>query len=887
MWHDQGCKQLQQQIRAINQHTADEAALAKLQQLQCAYQNRVRKLVRKHKATVGRERLAMWRTDKRSFWRSYKPRASRSPFSPAFVAQHFCTKMNSYQAPPDRQRQAIRPQDIDVTSSCPSVPAIIAAIKAMDSHAAGTDGIPTALFKPWVASLPRQRGAEGGIASVQASQPSVAAAPNAVAHIAAGLHLVYERISQSATVPSGWRSALLAPIHKGKGDLADISNYRPLSMPSVACRVWSCIINKKLMQAAGEKNILPDVMYGFLPGKSCSDPLFIVRHLADMHKAGKGQIFAVAFMDLSGAYDSVCRELMFEKLQKQVGLSDHSLATLRGLYDGTQCIVKCEGGLSEPFEVRCGVRQGCPLSTTLFNLFIHDLHTYLGEHCAGMGVKLRRKVEDDVVQQRLRGQPQRHAATPHPVHVSDLSYADDINLCAGSPQHLQTLLDRFATYCKEHGLIINPSKCETMVFSGGGAWPHDSWSVEELSGVRRPLARVVKFKYLGVELHGGSSILAVRDHRYTRMVAAQSTIYKRLSELHTGNDPQLIADLFDSVTAAAGSYGCEIWCTPLLSGWQAITACPLHRYQTLVYKRALGVPNNTSNLLTLFEMGRYPLQIAWLSRVVRYWNKRVAEVAWEAQKHRNDGDDAEQQVRPDQTGSLLTQAFCANVHYGLDQNRNCWSKELCAGLQFVMPEVDWRSHMLDLRPIDPRQIVKHAKHAFCKTIQQFTADPTADGTKERQRCKYASWMLLGGVVAPHTELPVPAYLSADAPLIKKRALASIRLSNAPIRTAQLHEPAYNLRHCNRCRTAQADSEQHWLYDCAALAGVRQKHAAVVARYTSVRDLMTAVYDSSSVDEVLDFVMDATKVANKYDMDGQRQGITRQAGRPVRHQGGTR
>ena len=34
-------------------------------------------------------------------------------------------------------------------------------------------------------------------------------------------------------------------------------------------------------------------------------------------------------MDLSGAYDSVCRELMFEKLQKLVGLSEHSLATLQ------------------------------------------------------------------------------------------------------------------------------------------------------------------------------------------------------------------------------------------------------------------------------------------------------------------------------------------------------------------------------------------------------------------------------------------------------------------------------------------------------------------------------------------------------------------------------
>ena len=157
-----------------------------------------------------------------------------------------------------------------------------------------------------------------------------------------------------------------------------------------------------------------------------------------------------------------------------------------------------------------------------------------------------------------------------------------------------------------------------------------------------------------------------------------------------------------------------------------------------------------------------------------------------------------------------------------------------------MPEVDWRAHMTDLRPIDLRQVITHAEQAFCKTIQQFNADPAADNTKERQRCKYASWMLLRGADATHTELPAPAYLSVAAPLIKKRALAGVRLSNAPIRTVQLHDLAYSLRHCKRCGTAQADDEDHWLFNCSVLAGVRWKHADVVAKHTSIHDLMSAV-----------------------------------------------
>jgi hypothetical protein len=53
------------------------------------------------------------------------------------------------------------------------------------------------------------------------------------------------------------------PIYKGKGQLADPSNYRPLSIPDVACRVWGSILNQRLLDAT--KDILPDTMFGFRP----------------------------------------------------------------------------------------------------------------------------------------------------------------------------------------------------------------------------------------------------------------------------------------------------------------------------------------------------------------------------------------------------------------------------------------------------------------------------------------------------------------------------------------------------------------------------------------------------------------------------------------------
>ena len=189
--------------------------------------------------------------------------------------------------------------------------------------------------KPWAPHSGDDSSEDDGDAAQGSGQGTAA---GAVTQISTALSHVFDSISRSSTVPTEWSTGLLSPIYKNKGDLADITNYRPLSIPSVVCRLWSSITNQKLMAACSERGLLPDVMFGFTPGKSCSDPLFILRHLTDMHKGKQGEIYAVAFMDLSGAYDSVCRELLFEKLQKLVGLSEHSLATLQCLYNNTHCV---------------------------------------------------------------------------------------------------------------------------------------------------------------------------------------------------------------------------------------------------------------------------------------------------------------------------------------------------------------------------------------------------------------------------------------------------------------------------------------------------------------------------------------------------------------------
>jgi hypothetical protein len=198
----------------------------------------------------------------------------------------------------------------------------------------------------------------------------------------------------------------------------------------------------------------------------------------------------------------------------------------------------------------------------------------------------------------------------------------------------------------------------------------------------------------------------------------------------------------------------------------------------------------------------------------------------------------------------------------------CWAKELCDGLKFVQPDLDWEGHMRQLLPIDHRQAARDAKSAFCQSIQQFASDPTADDCPDgRRRCTYAQSMLLGGIAHTHAELPVPAFLTADAPLIKKRALARLRLGAAPISANQEHskDSRYSERICKRCSAQQVDNEQHLLFECSVFSHIRHKFAAVLEGHHDLAGLMKGVYDTSTVDGVMDYVLEVLQCL------GHRQG----------------
>jgi hypothetical protein len=218
--------------------------------------------------------------------------------------------------------------------------------------------------------------------------------------------------------------------------------------------------------------------------------------------------------------------------------------------------------------------------------------------------------------------------------------------------------------------------------------------------------------------------------------------------------------------------------------------------------------------------------------------------------------------------STLSQVFYSNVHFGLKEGVACWTKQLLEALKvFIIPEgvdgVSWKNHMSSFLVgsrfqgcaacSTPGILPEHHTDSLLYLLHPLRLCAPSN----RQRCKYAQWMLFGGLQANHVDLPRAAraaYLDADLPLVKKHAAARARLGSAPIRAVLEHQQTstYPELICRRCNRG-VDDEAHWLLKCRALLHIRRKYTTLLRSRRSVDKLMSAMYDRNQIADIVNTI----------------------------------
>lgn len=111
-----------------------------------------------------------------------------------------------------------------------------------------------------------------------------------------------------------------------------------------------------------------DQQAGFRPGRSCTDQITTLQIIVEQSIEWNSPLY-VNFVNYKKAFDSLDRETLW-KLLRHDGVPMKFVNLIWNTYDGLSCRVVHEGQLTEKFEVKTGLRQGCLLSPFLFLLAI-------------------------------------------------------------------------------------------------------------------------------------------------------------------------------------------------------------------------------------------------------------------------------------------------------------------------------------------------------------------------------------------------------------------------------------------------------------------------------------------------------------------------------------
>ena len=282
-------------------------------------------------------------------------------------------------------------------------------------------------------------------------------------------------ILESGIIPKDWKESRVNLHFKG-GDPRMLANYRPVTITSVAYKLMMYVLQERVDRWAEENNLFGEFQGGFRQKRSADDNLFILERLTEMSNA-RGDQLLLAFIDLEKAYDRVDRKKLLDVLEKR-GMSPGLVNLLAEVYSGDRVKFVLKDVETPFIEVTAGVRQGCPLSPSLFNIYMRDVEDQF--HVEGEGFKCHVR-EDGVLKEEW---------------ISGLLYADDICVIARSDQELQRILVRLESVFGEYGMKVSFRK-SSIIRVGRECevkqWRIQGGEIEEKS----------EAKYLGFMLRGG------------------------------------------------------------------------------------------------------------------------------------------------------------------------------------------------------------------------------------------------------------------------------------------------------------------------------------------------------------------------------------------------
>ena len=164
-----------------------------------------------------------------------------------------------------------------------------------------------------------------------------------------------------------------------KNDRSKATNYQPVSLTAVTCKLHKHIITLAIINHLESHGILSDMQHGFQHARSCETQLVtFIQKLMDK-VADDGQVDFV-IMDFAKAFDKVPYQCLLRKLH-QYGIQDSNLDWIATFLTDHSQRVMVDGEASQAAPITSVVPQGSVLGPILFLRYINDLPEQVFYRC--------------------------------------------------------------------------------------------------------------------------------------------------------------------------------------------------------------------------------------------------------------------------------------------------------------------------------------------------------------------------------------------------------------------------------------------------------------------------------------------------------------------------
>ena len=246
------------------------------------------------------------------------------------------------------------------------------------------------------------------------------------------------------------------------------------------------------------------------------------------------------------------------------------------MYEDVFYRVKLQDGITETFSTTVGVKQGCVLSPTLFNLFISDLPNIFDESCCPV--------------------------TLFDTSISCLMFADDLVLISQTVTGLQNGLHKLNAYCEKWHLFVNVEKTKIIVFNKSGK----TLSNHKLYYNSQLVEVVPNYQYLGIIFSYCGSFTKAVEHLTAQALKA---LFK-LKQKSSSHNIITSLKLFDTLILPIIRYCSEVWSPFLSKGLNDNNFLHLcdkliaEKLHTSFCRYLLFVNKKTTNAAVRAELGR-------------------------------------------------------------------------------------------------------------------------------------------------------------------------------------------------------------------------------------------------------------------------------------------